>query len=118
MSAMLIFAVGIGTTALVSLLAVGHLKQHLRRILIDLCGTEERANFWTAFSNITLILVPLIFAMHYRPQTGPDTVALFEIGNQIEWALIGLVLSILVLGIVISRFMPAGPRLGPKAGNG
>lgn len=101
-----IFVVGGGTTLAVSFLAVAYLKPHLKRILLDLCGTEERAGFWTAFSNVTLVLVPLIFAMHYRPQTGPETSAVLEMGTQLEWALIGLVASVLILGIVLSSFIP------------
>lgn len=104
-----IFLLGGGTTVVVSFLAVAYLRPHLKRILLDLCGTEERAGFWTAFSNVTLVLVPLIFAMHYRPQTGPDTSAALEMGTQLEWALIGLVASVLALGIVLSSFIPRRP---------
>ncbi len=117
MNLVALFLIGVGTTALVSFLTVGYLKPHLKRILIDLCGTEERANFWTAFSNITLILVPFIFAIHYHPKTGPDTTTVFEVGTQLESALIGLVVSVVTLGIVIGRFIPMGPPTGPRPGS-
>ena len=73
MNRVTIFLIGVGTTVAVSVLAVGYLKSSLTKILIDLCGTQERATFWTAFSNVTLILVPLIFALHYRPEIGPGS---------------------------------------------
>ena len=101
-----IFLAGVGTTVAVSFLAVAYLKASLTRVLIDLCGTEERATFWTAFSNVTLVLVPLIFALHYRPETGPDTSLVFQMSSQLEYALIGLVCSVLILGIVLSIFIP------------
>ena len=104
-----IFLAGGGATLAVSFVAVAYLRPHLKRLLFDLCGTEERAAFWTAFSNVTLVLLPLICAMHYRPQTGPETSAVLEMGTQLEWALIGLVASVLVLGIVLSTFIPRRP---------
>ena len=62
-----VFLVGVGSTALTSFCAVAYLTPSLRKILLDLCGTVDRANFWTAFSNLALILTPLIFAMHQVP---------------------------------------------------
>ena len=62
------FLVGIGVTFIASLAIVLYLRPHLTKILIDLCGAEQRAGFWTAFSNVTLILVPLIFALFSRPE--------------------------------------------------
>lgn len=101
-----IFLAGAGTTVVITLAAVVYLRPHLRRILVDLCGTEERAGFWTALSNVTLMLTPLIFAMQYRPATGPETSAALEVGVELKWALIGLVTSVLVLGLVLSMFIP------------
>jgi hypothetical protein len=106
MSITQIFLVGAGTTVAISFAAVVYLRPHLRRILVDLCGTEERAGFWTAFSNVTLVLMPLIFAMQYRPETGPTTSGVLEVGAELKWALIGLVASVLVLGLVLSMFIP------------
>ena len=101
-----IFLAGAGTTVAVSFAAVVYLRPHLKRVLVDLCGTEDRAGFWTAFSNVTLILMPLIFAMQYRPETGPATSAALEVGTELKWALMGLVASVLVLGLVLSMFIP------------
>lgn len=104
-----IFLAGAGTAVAISFAAVVYLRPHLKRILVDLCGTEERASFWTAFSNLALVLMPLIFAMHYRPETGPETSPVLEIGAQLKWALIGLVASVLALGLVVSMFIPRRP---------
>ncbi len=76
-------------------------------MLTDVCGTVKRANFWTALSNVTLILVPVIFAMHYHPKIGQDTSTVFKMGPRIEWALIGLVVSVVILGIVLAHSFPA-----------
>ena len=104
-----IFLAGAGTAVAISFAAVVYVRSHLKRILADLCGNEERASFWAAFSNLALVLTPLIFAMQYRPETGPGTSPVLEIGAQLKWALIGLVTSVLVLGFVVSAFIPRRP---------
>jgi uncharacterized membrane protein YhaH (DUF805 family) len=101
-----IFLTDVGATAAASAAVVVYLQPHLKAVLVDLCGTVERAKFWTAFSNVTLMLSPLVFAMGYRPQIGTDSAAIFEMGTQLKWALIGLVVSVVMLGLVIGSFIP------------
>ncbi len=81
--------------ALAAVLFVGivvYVKKHLRTLLIELCGTTERANFWLAFSNVTLVLVPLIFALDYKPQ--------------LKYALVGFVITLCSLALILFRFIP------------
>ena len=116
MTAVTVFLADLGITSGVSLIVVAYLRRPLKAILADLCGTAERAKFWSAFSNVNLVLVSLIFVMLYRPEVGQDTTAVFEMGTQLKWALVGLVVWVVTLGIVISRFIPrsrpaAPPRL-------
>lgn len=106
MSATGVFLAGVATTAVTSLLVIGYLRGPLRSILTDLCGTLERANFWLAFSNVTLVLVPLIFALSNQTELTSARSAVFEIGAQIRLALIGLVVSVVIVGIVIGSFIP------------
>ena len=110
MSAVAIFLGGFGLTVVVTALVVWYLKPHLYRILVDLCGADERAKFWMAFSNVVLILVPTVFAMSFRPQSGKDISAFFQITSQLRWSLIGLAVSVITLGCVISRFIPKTPQ--------
>ena len=105
MNAVTLFMTDIGITLVVSLLVVVYLRSPLRSILIDLCGTVERADFWATFSHVTLVLVPLIFAMHYRPELSEGRPAIFEVSAQLELALLGLVVSVVVMGLVIGSFI-------------
>jgi hypothetical protein len=109
MSTVAMFLSGLGVTLLLSLSVVAYMQIHLKQILIDLCGTPERAKFWTAFSNVTLVLVPLIFALNYRPASGSPEDLVFEVGTQLERALIGLVASVIAMGVVLSAFIPRRP---------
>ncbi len=101
-----VFFIGIGMTLAVSFLVIRYLKPHLHRVLVDLCGTKERADFWTVFSIVMLMLIPFIAAMSYRPRIGQDASVFFELSNQIRWGLIGLAGSVIILGLTLSRFIP------------
>lgn len=95
--------------ALVVLACVGivaYVSKHLRSLLMELCGTAERASFWLAFSNVALVLVPLIFAMSYRPESGQDTSVVFEMATQLRFGLVGFVITLSIVAIILSKFVP------------
>lgn len=95
--------------ALVVLACVGivaYLSKHLRTLLIELCGTPERASFWLAFSNVALVLVPLIFAMSYRPESGSETSVVFEMASQLKYGLVGFLITLSLLAILLFRSLP------------
>ena len=104
------FLIGLLVTAIVAFGVVLYLRPHLHRILVDLCGNQERAAFWTAFSAVTLILVPMIGAMLVRPHPEDGLHVLFEINGQLRMALIGLVGATVTLAVVISTFIPRESR--------
>jgi hypothetical protein len=101
-----LFLIGVAVTAVLALAVVTYLKPSLHDVLVDLCGTATRAAFWTAFSTVTVALTPIMFALHYRPDADAASPAVFEIGRQLELALAGLLLSVLLLAIVLAKFIP------------
>ena len=84
---------------------VWRLKSHLKGILADLCGTERRADFWMAFSNVILILAPALLAMPFHSTEGENVPAVFRLAHQLKWSLVGLVTSVLALGAILSLFI-------------
>jgi hypothetical protein len=113
------FGTGILLTLVSSFAVMFYIRPHLHKVLVDLCGTQERAGFWTAFSSVTLVLMPMICAMHYRPEVTFGADPCFAIIDQLKWALIGLVGTVIILGVVISRFIPGttfpiGPSNVPR----
>jgi hypothetical protein len=76
----------------------------LRKILTELCGTRERADFWLAFSNVAFTLAPLIFAASCTPD--PHSNVVIEIANQLKWGFVRLLITLLITGWVMSRFIP------------
>ena len=105
-----IFLIGLGITVLASFLIVIYFKPHLKKILLELNGDKERpANFWVAYTTIILILVPLIFAIWIVPEDR-DVSVFFQISKQLKWSLMGLVSSLVIIGIIIIRFVPREPN--------
>lgn len=98
-----VFAVGLLGALLLGLGVIAYLRRPLEKILLELCGNQERAGFWTAFSAVSLGLMPVIFAIGCHPAPGPRSPAVFELAEQLKWGLIGLMSTVLVLGWMIAR---------------
>lgn len=103
-----VFVADVAVIVAAALVVVRYLMPYLKQILTDVCGNELRSSFWTAFSNVTLVLTPAIFAMHVRPESG-ETPLIFQAASQIEWGLIGLGVAVITLGIVVGSFIPRHP---------
>ena len=100
------FLADVVLAVILSLGMVAYVKRHLRTLLIEICGTTERASFWLAFSNVTLVLVPFIFVLDYKPEFGPDKSVIFEMATQLKYALIGFAIALSSLALVMLRFIP------------
>jgi len=104
MTASTLFGMGLLCTLAISVTVVVYLRRPLRKQLTELCGNPDRAEFWTSFSVVTVGLVPLIFALWYEPT--PGFPALLAVAQPVKWGLVGIVVSVLILGWVVSRFIP------------
>ena len=112
MSPSLLFASGVIITLLAAFGMARCLSGPLRTQLRELCGNAERAEFWTVFSNVAVILTPAIFAMLVEP--GADVPPLLAVTRKLKWGLIGLVGSVLLLGWIPSRFIPRTQNQAPS----
>lgn len=96
-------AAGAGLSATCGAAAALSLAPRLRRILVELCGTEARADFWAAFSLLMLILTPAVFALvgvDFASVEGPGR----RLFYQFRWGAFGLLFAVAGLGAVLSRF--------------
>jgi hypothetical protein len=110
MNTILSFAIEVGLTLIVSALLAGYLQPFLRKVLLDLCGTEDRARFWTAFSNILLIGVPVTFALSHHPEAENPEALFFEIAGKLSGNLGGFLAALIGIGLIVSFFALAAPR--------
>lgn len=105
MTVEMVFLAGLAATMGVVLVALLYLRSPLQVLLTDLCGTPDRARFWTAFSNLTLFLVPLALALDHQPDPNAKQAAIFIVSGQLESATIGLVVSVVVMGFILSTYI-------------
>ena len=106
------FAIEVTLTLVISALLVGYLRPFLRKVLAELCGTEDRAQFWTAFSNILLIGMPVIFALSYHPEAGNAEELFFEVARKLSGNLGGLLFALICIGFIVSFFALVAPKPG------
>lgn len=103
------FAAALVISLLASFTTIFYFHRRLTSILIELCGTPERARFWSAFSNLSLVLTPLIFSLFvFSEETAPEFSLPLLVG-QLRLALIGLLLTVVALAIVVGSFISRAP---------
>src|SRR5947209_3056436 len=112
MTAISSFLAGIGIVCVVASSVAVYFQPRLGRLLGDLCGSSERAAFWTAFANVVVVLLPVICALRARPHGGEGADLFFEISAQLQWGLIGLAVAVVAIGIVLSRSIAEAARRG------
>lgn len=101
----IIFVIGVCMTLAISIAAVLFIRRHLRNVLIDLTGTESRADFWTAFTSLMLILIPVIVAMFVPPKRHSEEQVFFQVTGILKWSLMGLVVTLISYGFIIIWFV-------------
>lgn len=110
MNTIISFALQMILTLLIVSFIVGYLRPFLRKILVDLCGTEDRAQFWLVFSNVILIGLPSMIALNYRPEANSFEELFFEIAGRLSGALGGFLFALVCVGMVVSVFALFSPR--------
>ena len=104
------FGIEFFITLLVGFLLMLYLRPSLQRVLIDLCGGEDRARFWSAFSVVLLIGFPSVAALGYRPLSGYETDMFFDMARQLGQNVLAFLAALIALGIVVAFFALVAPR--------
>ena len=110
MNIIISFLIQVTLTLVITSLIVGYLRPFLRKVLVDLCGTKERAQFWIAFSNILLIGLPIIIALNYRPEANDAEELFFEVAGKLSGNLGGLLFAMFGTGLIVSFFALVAPK--------
>lgn len=110
MNTIISFLIQMLLTITLTTIIVSYIRPYLRKVLIDLCGTEERAQFWTVFSNVLLIGLPSILALNYKPQASTLEELFFEVASRLSGTLAGFLFGLVCVGIVVSVFALFAPR--------
>ena len=69
MTDIILFCAEVGFSLAASALVLIYMGALLKRMLVDLCGTEERAAFWLGFSKLVFIFFPLLVVVFFGGKT-------------------------------------------------
>ena len=85
------------------------IKAKLRNVLIETCGTEARADFWLTFTQLMVLIAPLMIVIFFSPTTEIiETDAITHLKNALFQTLFGLFTALAVTGKVIWRSISEG----------
>ncbi len=104
------FGIDLALTLLACFVLTAYLSAPLFRVLVDLCGTEERARFWLTFSKVLLIGIPAVTALSYRPELGGAAPWYFDVTHELSRTATSLLTTVIGLGLVITIFSAIAPR--------
>jgi hypothetical protein len=108
------YAIDLALTLLIAALLTFALRNALSRVLLDLCGTQERAHFWTLFSMIMLICMPLVIGLGYAPEAESGRTLFFGTSRQLGRNLMGYLFALAITGGFVSIFALLSPRPRPN----
>ena len=83
-------------------LAAFVLRRPLAILLSELCGTEERSSFWTVWSMVMMIALPLLFVSMARVATDPTAL----IQGTVACTLSGILIAMGGMGLAVWRRVP------------
>ncbi len=92
-----------------------YLRGVTRTLLVDLCGTAERADFWTRITMVLLVLGPLTLTLMFAGGTtectsGDALCVVSALRSTIVHSLLGAILPLLVIAMRIARQVPCDPN--------
>lgn len=100
-------------TGLLCASLLAYFRPFLKRILVDLCGTEDRANFWMAFANILMVGLPLLSGVGYIPYSSSVENIVFEAARQVRFNLYIFMVALIGVGIAVFFFALIAPKPQP-----
>ncbi len=84
MNTLILFVLEIGICLGISIAMILLLKPLLRNVLTDTCGTPQRAEFWVMFTQLMLIISPLLVVVFFAPTA---TLTHLNIAHELQRAL-------------------------------
>ena len=120
MSPIAMFLISIGISILVGVLISLYLRKPLFTLLVDVCGTQDRARFWLQVTILSYLLVAAAIGLNYRPaleyssffdnteygvMAANQGVLIFSLGRHLGRTLLGMLFTTGFMTFIISRFI-------------
>lgn len=102
MNTLVLFGLEVALCLGISFILIALLRPLLRDVLTDTCGTEKRAEFWVMFTQLMLIISPLLVVVFFAP-TAPiaQLNVAYELQQTLFRTLLGDFIALSVIGKVI-----------------
>jgi uncharacterized membrane protein YhaH (DUF805 family) len=92
-----------------------YLKGITMRLLCEMCGTADRAEFWVRIASVLVIAVPMVFVLVFGRSGNPDLSTGEIARHTLMMTMIGIVLSVGSLAHMILKSVPK-PAAQTKTG--
>jgi hypothetical protein len=101
-----------------SLLVIALLKTQLRDVLTEVCGTATRAAFWMSFTQLMLVIGPLLLVILFGDlKPGVSAYPAEEIKDGVFRSLFAIFIAIALIGRVIRKAVVIPPISSPIPGS-
>jgi hypothetical protein len=102
MDTLLLFFLEITICLTISFTMIWLLRPLLTEVLTETCGTEKRASFWVMFTQLMLVIAPLLLVIYYAPAAD---ITKLNLANELRLALfrtlLGDFIALCAIGKVI-----------------
>ncbi len=85
-----------------------YLRGALRNLLLDLCGTAPRAEFWVRISTVLVTAFPILLALWWGYSGTAGATPAVVLRSALISTATGIVAAVAVMGWKIARSMPKG----------
>lgn len=114
MENLLVFLLQIATPILLGVCASLYLKDVTAKLLVDLCGTQERSDFWVRITTLLTITGPTLLVLAFG-NVGGTGIPMGEIlRHTLSLSLLGIVISVAFLARTIWKNIPQPPQAAPQ----
>lgn len=105
-----LFVLSIAMPILLILVSIGYLRPILRRVLTEICGTLERAEFWIRCATILSLFGALILVLAFGP-TNENVHMVDAVRTVLLWTLAGAFGGIAWISRVIWNSLMNSPEI-------
>ena|ERR1700729_4353484 len=100
----------------IGVMVMVYLRSVTQRLLVDLCGTVDRADFWVRVTSVLMATAPLALVLLGAQSplrcTPDDTACALNVLRQtIIFSLVGILISVGIVARVVGRYVPREPRI-------
>lgn len=108
MTNLTLFLTEVALCLLISLIVIGLLKPYLQDVLAESCGTVKRAAFWVMFTQLMLVIAPLLLVIFFSDvRPGIPSYPAEDIKDALFRSLFGIFIAISMIGRVIWKSVAA-----------